>query len=46
MKFYDAPVLILLSYSENGFSPIDDLGAVSQNMGLVAESIGITTKKG
>ena len=39
--FYGAPVLIVLSYSENGFSPIDDLGAVSQNMGLAAESIGI-----
>jgi len=39
--FYKAPLLILLSYSKDAFSPVDDLGAVSQNMGLAAESLGI-----
>lgn len=39
--FYNAPVLIIFSYGEDGFSPVDDLGAASQNMGLAAESLGV-----
>ena len=39
--FYNAPLLIILSYRKDAFSPIDDLGAASQNMGLAAECLGI-----
>lgn len=39
--FYNAPVLVLLSYRDDGFSPIDDLGAATQNMSLAAECLGV-----
>ncbi|MGL5124668.1 MAG: nitroreductase family protein [Fusobacteriaceae bacterium] len=39
--FYNAPVLVMLSYRDDGFSPVDDLGAASQNMGLAAEYLGV-----
>ena len=40
-SFYGAPVIIVLSYSDKGFSPIEDLAAASQNMLLAAESLGL-----
>ncbi len=39
--FYNAPILVIFSYRKDGFSPIDDLGAASQNMGLAAECLGV-----
>jgi len=40
-SFYGAPLIIVLSYSDKGFSPVEDLAAASQNMLLAAESLGL-----
>jgi nitroreductase len=38
---YDAPTLIIVSYNENWTQPETDCAAVTQNMLLAAESIGL-----
>jgi nitroreductase len=38
---YDAPTLIIVSYNENWVQPETDCAAVTQNMLLAAESIGL-----
>jgi len=39
--FYNAPTLVLALYDEKGLTPIQDISAASQNMLIMAESLGV-----
>ena len=39
--FYNAPTVILAMYDEKGLTPVQDISAATQNMLLMAESLGV-----
>lgn len=39
--FYNAPTVVLALYDEKGLTPVQDISAATQNMLLMAESLGV-----